>query len=163
MSNDSFATSFTVDQSPEAVFAAINDVRGWWSDIEGQADRIGGRFTHRVLDLHRCDIEVKELVPGRKVAWTVIDNYFNFTEDETEWKGTEIVFEIAEAGDGTEVSFTHVGLVPDYECYEVCSDGWSTYIDSLRSLITTGKGRPNVGEPMTDSEQALVRATGAEL
>ncbi|HEV7367812.1 hypothetical protein [Arenibaculum sp.] len=44
MSDNSFSTSFTVAQPPEAVFAAINDVRGWWSDgIEGQADRIGGR------------------------------------------------------------------------------------------------------------------------
>jgi hypothetical protein len=35
-------------------------------------------------------------------------------------------------------------LVPKNECYDVCSDAWSSYIKgSLRSLITTGKGQPN--------------------
>lgn len=160
MNNHNYATSFTVNQTPETVFAAINNVRGWWSEgIEGHADKIGDRFTHRVLDLHRCDLQVKDLVPGKKVMWTVVDNYFNFTKDETEWKGTDIVFDIARSGDKTEVKFTHVGLVPEYECYDVCADGWRTYINSLRNLITTGKGNPNIGEAMTDSEQALVRLT----
>jgi len=54
------------------------------------------------------------------------------------------------------LTFTHVGLVPEYECFEVCSDGWGTYVgQSLRALITTGKGMPNVGEAITRSEQAL--------
>jgi hypothetical protein len=161
MTDRNYTTTFTVLQKPADVFAAINNVRAWWSEgIEGDAEVVGGKFTHRVLDLHRCDIEVKELVVGKKVMWTVLDNYFSFTKDETEWKGTNIVFEIGARGDRTEVKFTHVGLVPDYECFEVCSDGWNTYINSLYSLITTGKGQPNRGEALTDSEQALVRSAG---
>jgi hypothetical protein len=47
----------------------------------------------------------------------------------------------------TELRFTHVGLVPAFECYGGCSDAWGFYInDSLRSLITTGKGQPNQTE-----------------
>ena len=162
MNNRNFTTSFTVDQTPEAVFTAISNVRGWWSEgIEGHAEKVGDRFTHRVLDLHRCDIEVRDLVRGKKVVWTVVDNYFNFTEDKTEWKDTDIVFEIARIGDKTAVEFTHVGLVPEYECYNVCTDGWHTYINSLRDLITTGKGQPNIGEAKTESEQALVRGAKA--
>ena len=156
-----YSLGFTVDASPEAVVAAIGNVRGWWSEgIEGSAMKTGDRFTHRVLDLHRCDIAVKEIVPGRKVVWTVLDNHFSFTKDPAEWKDTDIVFEIARVDGRTEVRFTHVGLVPEYECYAVCSDGWSTYIDSLRELITTGTGQPNVGEAKTNSEQALARAAG---
>ncbi len=152
-----FTTAFAVDQTPETVFAAINDVRGWWSeDIEGRTDRLG-EFNYRFKDLHRCKIKVTELIPGKKVAWRVLDNYFSFTEDKTEWTGTEIIFDVSGKGEKTEVRFTHQGLVPDYECYDICSDGWGTYINgSLRSLIATGKGRPNVGQPMTDSERALV-------
>ena len=158
MNNNNYTTTFTVDQNPETVFTAIKNVRGWWSEgIEGHADKIGDGFTHRVLNLHRCELAVKDLVPGKKVVWTVLDNYFNFTKDETEWKGTDIVFEIARIGNKTEVKFTHVGLVPEYECYDVCTDGWHTYIKSLRDLITTGKGQPNIGEAMTDSERSLVR------
>lgn len=157
MTDQSFTASFTVDQTPEAAFAAINNVRGWWSeDIEGQTDRLGEAFDYRYHDMHRCRIRVTELVPGRKVAWHVLENYFSFTDDTTEWTDTRIVFDIARKGDKTEVRFTHHGLVPEYECYDACSDGWSTYIGgSLRSLIATGKGQPNLGEPTTGSEKAL--------
>jgi hypothetical protein len=43
----------------------------------------------------------------------------------------------------TEVRFTHAGLVPEYECFDVCSNAWGFFIgDSLRNLITTGDGTP---------------------
>lgn len=157
MNDRSFTTSFTVDQTPEAAFAAINDVRGWWSqDIEGPTDRPGEAFDYRYHDIHRCRIRVTELVPGRKVAWHVLQNHFSFTDDETEWTDTRIVFDIARKGDRTEIRFTHHGLVPEYECYDACSDGWSTYVNgSLRSLIATGQGRPNLGAAITGSEKAL--------
>jgi len=159
MNDRNFTTRFTVDQAPETVHMAINNVRGWWSaGIEGHADKVGDKFTHQVLDLHRCEIAVTDMVPGKRVVWTVLDNYFSFTKDETEWKDTNIVFEIARAGDKTELKFTHVGLVPEYECYNICKDGWQTYINSLRDLIATGKGQPNIGEAKTESELALVRS-----
>jgi hypothetical protein len=50
----------------------------------------------------------------------------------------------AKKGDKTEVLFAHVGLVPEYECYDICADAWGSYITgSLRDLISKGKGRPN--------------------
>ncbi|CAN7487107.1 SRPBCC domain-containing protein [Mesorhizobium amorphae] len=158
MTNRNFTTAFTVDQTPEAAFAAINNVRGWWSEeIQGRTDKSGEDFDYHYSDLHRCKIAVTELVAGKKVAWRVLDNYFSFTEDKTEWTGTEMIFDISGKDGKTEVRFTHQGLVPDYECYDACSDGWRTYINgSLRSLIATGKGHPNVGDPMTDSERTLV-------
>lgn len=157
MKSKDYTTSFTVDQSPEEAFAAINNVRGWWSEnIEGGTETLGDEFTYRHQDVHRCTIKVIESIPGKKVVWSVLDNYFNFTEDKTEWKGTKIVFEIKEKGGKTAIRLTHVGLVPEYECFDVCSDAWGTYIrGSLRNLITTGKGQPNVGHAITDGERAL--------
>ena len=157
MSDKNFKASFSVDQSPEEVFAAINNVRGWWSHaIEGSTDKLGAEFKYHYQDVHRSTFKITEFVPGKKVVWHVMDNYFNFVMDKTEWTGTDVVFEIARKGDKTEVHFTHVGLVPEYECYTVCSDGWGTYINgSLHSLITIGKGQPNVGEAITDSERTL--------
>lgn len=157
MDTRDFSTRFTVDQAPDAVFAAICNVRGWWSaDITGNADRVGDRFVHHVRDLHRCEIAIKQMVPGSKIVWTVLDNHFSFTNDATEWTGTDIVFEITKAGGQTELRFTHFGLIPAYECYDVCSDGWSTYIASLRDLVATGNGRPYAGEARTASEQVLM-------
>src|SRR3546814_93196 len=96
------------------------------------------------------------MVPGRKIVWTVLDNHFSFTSDATEWTGTDIVFEIEKLGDRTGLRFTHVGLVPGYECYDVCHDGWTTYVASLRDLVATGTGQPYAGEARTASEQALM-------
>ncbi|MFI6595314.1 SRPBCC domain-containing protein [Nonomuraea sp. NPDC050536] len=143
-----FTTTFTVDRTPHEAFEAITNVGGWWSqEVEGVTDQVGGEFYHRYKDVHRSTIRVTELVPGRKVAWRVLDNYFNFIEDQAEWKDTEIVFEISEKDGGAEVRFTHVGLVPQYECYDVCSNAWGGYLGgSLRNLINTGKGQPNPKE-----------------
>ncbi|MFN8058516.1 MAG: SRPBCC domain-containing protein [Vicinamibacterales bacterium] len=144
MNGQDFTTTFVVDQAPAAVFAAITNVRGWWSeDIEGRTDQLG-QFTYRHRDLHRCRIEVTELRPGAAVVWRVLENYFQFTKDPAEWTGTEIRFELRSSGHQTEVRFTHIGLVPQEECYGVCSNAWSSYINgSLRALIETGRGRPN--------------------
>jgi activator of Hsp90 ATPase-like protein len=143
MKKQGYTTSFTVDQSPQEVFKAINNVRAWWSgEIEGRTDRLGDVFTYRYKDLHRSTHKITEWVPGKKVVWHTTDASINFVKDNTEWNGTDIVFEIARKGDKTELRFTHVGLVPAIECYGGCSGAWGSYInESLRGLITNGKGR----------------------
>lgn len=155
--NQSYTATFTVDQTPAEAFTAINNVRGWWSQaIEGDTDKLGAVFYYHYQDIHRCTFKITEFVPGQKVVWHVLQNYFNFVQDKTEWTGTDVVFELTQKDDQTEVRFTHVGLMPAYECYPVCSDGWGTYINgSLRSLMTAGQGQPNVGEAITASERAL--------
>jgi hypothetical protein len=148
MSSPNFATAFSVDKSLEEAFDAIKNIRGWWSEeIEGSTDQVGDEFTYHYKDLHRCTMRLTEAVPGKKVVWLVLDNNFNFTQDATEWRGTEIHFDLARKGDRTEVRFTHLGLVPEYECFDVCSNAWGSYINgSLRRLIATGAGRPNPKE-----------------
>lgn len=157
MTNRDYTLSFTVAQSPDTVFAAIANVRGWWSqEISGGTEHVGDTFAYRYQDLHRCRIAITEAAPGKRIVWHVLDNYFSFTRDETEWKGTDIVFDIVSKDGVTEVTFTHRGLVPSYECFEACSQGWRMYVEgSLRDLIMTGRGRPNVGEAMTESERIL--------
>jgi len=147
--NASFTAAFSVNQTPEEVFDAINNVRGWWSeDIEGGTDKAGDEFTYRYQEVHRCRIKVTELVPGERVAWHVLDNYLNFTQDKAEWKDTEIHFEITARDGKTEIRFTHAGLVPEYECFDVCSNSWDFYLyTSLRALIRTGRGLPNRQQP----------------
>ena len=127
------------------MFDAVNNVRGWWSgEIDGPTDKLGGKFTYRYQDIHRSTQKITELVPGKKVVWHVEDSNISFAKHKQEWNGTDVVFEIARKGDKTELRFTHVGLVPSIECYGKCSGAWGFYInDSLRSLITTGKGDPN--------------------
>jgi uncharacterized protein YndB with AHSA1/START domain len=148
MSNQSYTTTILVDQSPEQVFNAITNVRGWWSEeVEGGTSKLNDEFLYHFKHVHVCKIKLTEVVPGKKVEWLVLENYFNFIKDQKEWKGTKMSFEISKKGDKTELLFTHHGLVPEYECYDICKDGWSNYINiSLRNLIATGKGSPNAKE-----------------
>jgi hypothetical protein len=130
-----------VDQTPEQVFAAINNVRGWWSgELHGDTTKVGNEFTYRYEDAHRSKQRIAELTPGKRVAWHVVDAELNFVKDKTEWNGTDTFFDIARKGDKTEVRFTHAGLLADAECFDGCSSAWSHYINGrLRNLITTGK------------------------
>ena len=148
MNDQSLTVTFTVDQTPGEVFDAINNVRGWWSgEIDGSTDKLGEEWTYRYKDVHRSTQKITELVPGKKVVWHVTDATLNFVKDKTEWNGTDIVFEIKSKDGKTELRFTHIGLVPTFECYGGCSGAWGFYInDSLRNLITAGKGQPNPKE-----------------
>jgi hypothetical protein len=135
---NSLSYTFVVDQSPEEAFAAVNDVRAWWVDgkIDGPTDELGAEFVYRYKDLHYSKQKITELVPGKRVAWLVVDSSLSFVEDKTEWNGTTITFDIAKKNGKTEVRFTHVGLGPDEECYDRCSSAWGSYVNGrLRKLI----------------------------
>ena len=154
MSNKDFTTSIRVNKTPQEVFDAVNNVRGWWSEnVAGITDRQGEEFLYRYKDVHICKMRITELVPGTSVVWLVLDNEFNFTQDKNEWKGNNIVFEIEQQGKETQLTFTHHGLVPEYECYNVCFDAWTSYIQgSLKSLIETGQGKPNPADGGLNAE-----------
>ena len=143
-----FTTSFSVKETPHEVFNAINNVRGWWSEeIQGNTEKLNDVFLYHYKDVHKCKLKLIEVIPEKKVVWLVMENHFSFTNDKTEWTGTKISFEISQKDNKTQLRFTHIGLVPDYECYDICTDAWSNYIkNSLGDLITKGKGQPNPAE-----------------
>ena len=154
MNNQDFTTTISVDKTPHEVFNAINNVRGWWSEnINGSTDKINAEFIYQYKDVHICKMKIVELVPDEKVVWQVLENQFNFTRDKSEWKGNKIAFEISMKGNQTQMVFTQQGLVPEYECYDVCHDAWTSYIQgSLKNLITTGKGKANSKENDLNAE-----------
>jgi ketosteroid isomerase-like protein/uncharacterized protein YndB with AHSA1/START domain len=145
MSNKDFTTTVQFTQTPQQVFTAILNVRGWWSqNIEGNTEKQGDVFDYSYNDVHRSKIKLAEVVPGKKVVWEVLDNYFSFTKDKSEWIGSHIIFDIEEKDGKTELRFTHQGLTPAEECYDACVNGWTQYINhSLPALVTTGTGQPN--------------------
>lgn len=158
MDTKDFTTSFTVDKTPKQLFDAINNVRGWWSEeIEGKTDVLNSEFNYHYKDVHRSKMKIIEFIEGKKIVWLVQDNYFEFTKDKNEWKGTKIIFEIVKLGNKTQLIFTHKGLVPQYECFTICTDAWTQYIQkSLYNLVTTGTGLPNRSDnPQTENERKL--------
>jgi hypothetical protein len=160
MENKSFTTSIVVDQKPALAFNAIKNFRGWWSEeIEGKTDQLNEPFFYHYKDVHLCKIKLIEIIPDKKLVYLVTDNQFNFTKDKSEWINTQLIFELVPDGNQTKITFIHKGLVPAYECYNVCHDAWTSYIQgSLKGLITTGKGKPNGKEGGLNAE--LVKKWG---
>lgn len=138
-----FTTILLVDQTPAEVFNAVMNVSHWWSgEIDGNADKLHDEFTYRFANVHRSKQRVVEVIPNQKVVWLVTDSELTFVETKNEWTGTTICFEISRKDNKTQLLFTHKGLVPQFECFGDCSNGWSMLIhQSLFSLITTGEGK----------------------
>lgn len=141
MEKQDFTTTIVVDQSPEQVFNAVNNPKAWWSGaIEGNAEKLNDEFSYRYEDFHLSKQRVVEMLPDQKVVWLVTESQINYAEDKREWAGTKISFEISEQNNKTQLRFTHLGLVPEIECFNSCSNAWSQLIQqSLLRLITTGK------------------------
>ena len=138
MKEKDFTTTILVTHSPKEVFEAIINTRDWWDNrIKGVTDKLNGIFIHQAGDVHTCKLKIIEFVPGEKVVWLVMENYFSFTADSHEWEGSKMVFDITEKKGETQLCFTQVGLTPKLECYEHCASEWTDYIQSsLFSLIT---------------------------
>jgi hypothetical protein len=146
MKNSDFTTTILVDQTPMEAFDAINNVSDWWpGEIEGKTKKLNDEFTYRYKKMHYSKQKLVEVIPGQKVVWLVTDSSLNFVENKSEWTGTKIIFDISENNNKTQIRFTHQGLVPQYECFDACSNAWTDIIrDGLRGLITSGKGHASL-------------------
>jgi len=157
------ANDLTVDllvrATPEEVFEAIGNVKGWWSeDFRGQSRHQGDAFDVRFGNVHFSAHTVIESVPGSRVVWSVTDSCLNFLKDKTEWTGTEIVFDILEEEEGTRLRLTHIGLRPGVECFADCFNGWNHFVHkSLALLINEGKGNPNVLNAEVKKKEASIQ------
>lgn len=145
MNNQHFTTEILVDKTPEEVFNAINNVRGWWSgEIEGDTDKLDAEFTYSVPGVHFSKQKITEFIPGKKIVWDVVDASLSFLENKSEWTGTNIVFDIAKKDNKTEVRFMHIGVVPACECYKDVSNAWQLLVNgNLKNLIATGEDQPS--------------------
>lgn len=153
-SSKNYTTTITVDKKIQDAFNCIKNFRGWWSEeIEGNTGKLGETFFYHYKDVHLCKIKLIEIVADKKLVYQVIENEFNFTKDKTEWINTKLIFDVSTEGSNTKIVFTHEGLVPAYECYNVCHDAWTSYIQgSLKNYIETGIGKPNGKEGGLNAE-----------
>lgn len=159
MSTPDFTTTLLVDQSPEEVFAAINNVRGWWSEeVEGSTEHLGDEFIYRHKDMHYSKQRLIEVSQNKRVVWLVTDSFLSFLSAKSEWTDTKISFDIAVRDAQTLIRFTHQGLTPGIECFDACSNGWGYYLQhSLLNLITTGTGQPDTKANDTKTKSSAAR------
>lgn len=156
----SFTTTITVDATPRDAFGAINDVAGWWGQITGSTTAVGDEFVYLVPGVHYCGFRVAEVVSERRIAWLVTGSYLDVVDEKQEWTGTTVRFDIDEDDEGARITFTHEGLRPEDECYDVCSNAWGMYVNgSLKAFIETGEGKPY----SSAGDETLTAADLAEL
>ena len=145
MQNQNFTITFFVDQTPHEVFNAINNVRGWWSEeLEGSSENLNEEFSYRHGNFHYSKHKLIEVEQDKKVVWLTNDSKLTFVKEQDEWNGTKMIFEISKQEAQTKLVITHLGLVPEFECFDACSKGWTHYLqNSLLPLITIGTGKPD--------------------
>ncbi len=145
MNNQDYTATILVEATPGKACNAIKNFRAWWSEeIDGPTDELNKEFFYHYKDIHLCKLKLVEVDGNKKIVYKVLENEFNFIKDQSEWVNSKLIFDISEEGGKTKIKFTHKGLVPSCECYDVCNDAWTGYITkSLYNLITTRKGEPN--------------------
>jgi len=137
----SYSFSFTSPRPANEIFATLMDIGKWWygvfdETIEGSSGSPGDEFTFLAGGgLHYSKQKLIELVPGKKISWEIIDSKLSFLEEQDEWTGTKIGFELQQKEDGTLVSFTHLGLMPALQCYDSCSGAWTQYLRNLQEVL----------------------------
>ena len=143
MKNKNYICSINAKITPNEALKSISKVTEWWSrNIDGKTEKLNDVFTYYSRDTW-VTFKITEVAANEKIVWHVTDCYLHFQNDKTEWKNTDVVFEILENGNSVEINFTHVGLLPEVECYAGCVKGWDQYIKgSLLKLLTTGQGQP---------------------
>ncbi len=144
MQTTNYSSNLLVDKTPHEVFNAINDVSAWWSiHLVGNTKSLNDEFTVRFGETY-ITMKVTESINDKKIVWLVTDCYKHWVKlNKIEWIGTNIVFEISSQNNKTKIDFTHIGLVPELECYDNCEKGWNQFFnDSLAKLIIEGKGKP---------------------
>ena len=78
MTTTDFTTTIVVDQTPEEVFNAINNPRGWWSEeIEGGTAKLNDEFDYHYKDVHISKMKLIEVIPNKKVVWLVMVTTFS--------------------------------------------------------------------------------------
>lgn len=143
MERANFTLTLATEQSPEEVFRAIKNVRDWWSgyyseEIQGGTEKLNDEFTFRAEGgAHFSKQKLVEVIPNKKIVWLITESKFTYIEDQEEWTGTKVIFEISRSDGKTQLVFTHEGLTPDVECYDACAPGWTQYLQNkLLPMIT---------------------------
>ncbi|OQP48023.1 ATPase [Niastella yeongjuensis] len=141
MAND-FNSSFSAPISASEAIKKISNITGWWGvNLTGNSEKQNDTFQITMGNDAFFDCTVTELVPGKRVVWSVSDCFMPWFTNKKEWSNTRLIFDLHENNGNTELQFTHEGLTPDIECYKDCEQGWTHWIKtSLQAYLTTGQG-----------------------
>lgn len=145
MSGRSYTTEILISATPESVYDAITKhIDKWWTELSNQAVQAGDQLSVRFEKTTSWVMTVSEASPNQSLIWKVTEAHHDLEgiTATDEWKDTTITWKIAGTEAGSKVTFTHEGLVPTLECYEICEAGWGYFLGSLKNYLETGRGSP---------------------
>lgn len=137
-----YRRTVSLDAPPEQVFellSTLDGLREWWSDAEVTGDAGAGGDVRLEFPGHGyCVLHVDEAAAPSLVRWTCTENSMM-----PEWLGTSPTFEVGDAGNGrSTLSVHHVGLVPAFDCYDQCHQGWDAKAVTIAERVEPGRGTP---------------------
>ena len=151
----SYSTELIIKASRSKVFSALTTeegLRSWWTNTCKVDSTVGkeSRFEFVFDDGITYNVMLNEIVnPNEKLVWKCIEQYHPTKPDgkkfknPNEWVDSRIIFILSEESGNTKLNFTHEGLTPKLECYDVCNDGWNHFLhDSLKPYLEEGLGNP---------------------
>src|SRR5438477_7470684 len=129
MEKQNYNVSVTVEAPAEKAFKSINNVSEWWNEnLGGSSHKLNDIFTIHFSGNNFATHKIVEFVPDKKIVWQVTDCYLEWLTDKKEWQNTKMSFEISTKDNSTQINVTHIGLVPEVECYDMCVKGWDQYV-----------------------------------
>ena len=141
MKKENFAYSLKSSKTPEDIFRLLLNIEQWWfglyeETIKGKSHKLNDEFSFKAGGgVHYSKQKLIELIPNKRIVWLVTDSELNFLSNPGEWINTKICFDISGEDDGTMVTFTHDGLIPQIECYNSCSSAWTSYLKNLKNKL----------------------------
>src|ERR1700761_7370842 len=134
MNTTDYQKIITVNKPTNEVYNAITrHIADWWSnDLTGAAAKAGDSF-NIAFNNTRKTFEIKEAIPNNRVVWKCTKAYIDYDplQNKSEWVGTEMIWNLSHADNGTTLTFVHDGLNQELECYDICESGWNHFIKSL--------------------------------
>ncbi|HVD97725.1 MAG TPA: SRPBCC domain-containing protein [Cytophagaceae bacterium] len=133
MENKNYHRTIMVKASAEEAMKKISQVDRWWGkEFSGSTKKLNDTFTvpfgEVSGEISFVDFVITELVPNKKVVWKVMNCNLPWFNDKREWNDTEVIFELSSEKNNTKIDFSHIGLVPEVECYDACEKGWDMHI-----------------------------------
>lgn len=148
--NADYQRMIDVKATPIQAYEAVTSgFKEWWTDPETPLSRMGdvatfrfppkdSSWTFRPVTLEPHRLVEHECVGAQHVHDGLPESI------RTEWLGTKMRFEITPTEAGSRIVFTHEGLKPALDCFEVCEAGWDFFIlESLRSYLNGEDGKPH--------------------
>lgn len=150
MAHPNYDHTITVKTTPEAAFLAITThISDWWTiDFTGAAAALGDQFTVRFNHTYKV-MRIVDLVPGKQVTWRCEEAHLDIEtlHNKSEWNGTLIHWYVQHEAGITGIRLLHEGLTQQFECYDVCVQGWNHFLASLQQFLNTKQGAPFVPQP----------------